>query len=124
MYICWKFNINKYKTYIVLIDYNKDLPKKFRKKFLTVKTYKKQYKLPDNYNKIIGTYLIPDTNEPSVKVFVSNITINNINFSYLEGDVSTLKLRLQLFYDENDNIILFQKIMRLFPAYFLKHQVL
>lgn len=33
-------SINKYKTYIVLIDYNKDLPKKFRKKFLTVKKYK------------------------------------------------------------------------------------
>ena len=36
----YEITINKYRTYIVLIDYNKDLPTKFRKQFLSIKNNK------------------------------------------------------------------------------------
>jgi len=35
-----EITINGYRTYVVLIDYNKDLPKKFRNKFLYIKENK------------------------------------------------------------------------------------
>ena len=35
-----EITINGYRTYVVLIDYNKDLPKKFRNKFLYIKDNK------------------------------------------------------------------------------------
>ena len=35
-----EITINGYRTYVVLIDYNKDLPKKFRDKFLSIKENK------------------------------------------------------------------------------------
>lgn len=35
-----EITINGYRTYVVLIDYNKGLPKKFRKKFLYIKENK------------------------------------------------------------------------------------
>lgn len=42
-------SINRYKTYIVLIEYNKDLPKKFRKKFLNVKKTKPELIYKDGF---------------------------------------------------------------------------
>ena len=36
----YEITINKYRTYIVLIDYDKELPNKFRKQFLSIKNSK------------------------------------------------------------------------------------
>ena len=47
----YEITINKYRTYIVLIDYDQDLPKRFRQEFLYVKHNK-----PDLVSKKNGLY--------------------------------------------------------------------